>query len=185
MRLPVNVARGFTPVSEVDIDDDRRPSTVMTAMASFSGEPWHHASLPPTRRHSLRLPVKPCGSPPEADCDNNGVFSVNAARSCHYAGLPCWSARHVVCIPVRCSMTMLVKIGGRLRRHDCDDSTVFTINMARSGHDAVCPCGSTPEYGQHGTRWASPPSTRHAAATTPAYHVGQHGTRSSYRCDAL
>ena len=109
MRLPVNVARGFTPVSEVDIDDDRRPSTVMTAMASFSGEPWHHASLPPTRRHSLRLPVKPCGSPPEADCDNNGVFSVNAARSCHYAGLPCWSARHAVFIPVRCSMTMLVK----------------------------------------------------------------------------
>jgi hypothetical protein len=26
MRLPVNVARGFTPVSEVDMEDDWRPS---------------------------------------------------------------------------------------------------------------------------------------------------------------
>jgi hypothetical protein len=57
MRLPVNAARGFTPVSEVDIDDDSRSSTVMTATVFFSGEPWVYASLPPAKRHSLRLPV--------------------------------------------------------------------------------------------------------------------------------
>jgi hypothetical protein len=64
MRLPVNVARGFTPVSEVDMEDDWRPSTGMTSTASFSGEAWHHTSLPPTRRHSMRL-------------------SINAARGTH------------------------------------------------------------------------------------------------------
>ena len=57
MRLPVNVARGFTPVSEVDMEDDWRPSTVMTATASFSGEAWHHTSLSSTRQHTMRLPV--------------------------------------------------------------------------------------------------------------------------------
>ena len=57
MRLPVNAARGFTPVPEVDMDDDGQPSTVMTTTASSSGEAWHHASLPSTRQHSMRPPV--------------------------------------------------------------------------------------------------------------------------------
>jgi hypothetical protein len=57
MRLLVNAARGFTPVPEVDMDDDGQPSTVMTTTVSFSGEAWDYASLPSTRQHSMRLPV--------------------------------------------------------------------------------------------------------------------------------
>ena len=35
----------------------RSSSTAMTATTSFSGEVWHHASLPSTEQHSRRLPV--------------------------------------------------------------------------------------------------------------------------------
>ena len=70
MRLPVNVARGFTPVSEVDMEDDWRPSTGMTSTASFGITP---AYLRPdstqrdcqSTRHAALMPV------PEVDMEDD------------------------------------------------------------------------------------------------------------------
>ena len=78
----------------VDMHDDGRPSTVMTTTASFSGEAWHHASLPSTRQHSMRLPVNVARGihnvalmpGPEVDMDDDGRPSTAMTATASFSG---------------------------------------------------------------------------------------------------